>query len=100
MQLEDDSLGARAHRRDRCAPVAGSRELGGVGAGRARDLVAAHIGLDPDRLVHTCVDDEHVDAVRFDLLAQEGVLEALGVQRAEEDDRRHYARSASGSTPR
>ena len=100
MQLEDDGFGAGTHRRDGCPSVARCRELGGARARRARDLVAAHVGLDPDRLVHACVDDEHVDPVRFDPLAQEGVLDPFGVERAEEDDGRHYARSASGSTPR
>ena len=58
------------------------------------------VGLDADRLVDAGVDDQHVDAVLEQPLAQERVLVALRVERAEEDDGRHYARSASGSTPR
>ena len=86
---------------DRRAAVAGSGERGDVGAGGARDLVARDVRLDADRLVHAGVDDQHVDAVLEQAFAQERVLGALRVERAEEDDRRHsgYA-PASGSTPR
>ena len=44
-----------------------------------------------DRLVHAGVDDEHVDAVLEQPVAEERVLDALRVERAEQDDGRHYA---------
>ena len=66
---------------------------------RATSL-AAHVGHEPDRLVHAGVDDDDVDAVLEQPVAQERVLDALRVERADQDDGRHHARSASGSTPR
>ena len=47
------------------------------------------------------VDDQDVDAVLEQAVAQVGVLDAFRVEGPEQDDRRHrYDRSASGSTPR
>ena len=47
------------------------------------------------------VDDDAVHAVLAQPVAEERVLAALRVERADADDGRHrYPRSASGSTPR
>ena len=100
MQAAHDRLGARGHRRDGSTAIAGLGERGGVGACRTRDLVARDVGLEPDRLVHARVDDQHVDAVLEQPLAQERVLATLRVERAEQDDGAHVGCSASGSTPR
>ena len=56
------------------------------------------VGLD-ERLLHARVDEQHVDAVLAQPVAQVRVLVALGVERAEEDDRGHYAASTR-VTPR
>ena len=93
----------REHRRrpaphgvDRGAAVGGAHELGVVGAARARDLLAADVGLDLRLAQHAGVDEHDVDARLAQAVAQEAVLDALGVQRADEDDGRHQPRS----TPR
>ena len=54
--------------------------------------------LEANRLVDACIDDEHVHAALAQTLAQERVLDAFRVERAQEDD--GHACSASGSTPR
>ena len=86
VQPQHDGLGAGAHRLDRGAAVAAARELGHVGAGRARDLVAVDVGRDPDRLVHAGVDHERLDALREQAVAEERVLGALRVERPEQRD--------------
>jgi hypothetical protein len=84
------------HGIDRGAAIAGAHELGVVGAAGARDLLAPDVGLDLWLAQHAGVDEDDVDAGFAQAVAQEAVLDALRVQRADEDDRRHHARS----TPR
>ena len=108
-----DDLGRAArHRLDRRAAVAGRRQLGYVGAGGGRDLLAGHVGRRERLADDPRVDEEHVDAVLTDPLGEEGVLLALRVERSDEDDGRHVNSSslavwrrddrheARGSTPR
>ena len=102
VEPRDDLLGAARHRRRpprRGRPRAASSA---TSAPPARATSSARdVGLEADRLVDARVDDQHVDAVLEQPVAQERVLDALRVERAEQDDRRHpSARSASGSTPR
>ena len=80
------------------SPAAAS--CGDVGTAGARDLVARDVGLEPDGLVHAGVDDEHVDAVLAQPVAEERVLAPLRVERAEQTTVATTPRSASGSTPR
>ena len=75
------------------AAIGGAHELGVVGAARARDLLAADVGLDLRLAEHAGVDEHHVDARLAQAVAQEAVLDALRVQRADEDDGRHQPRS-------
>ena len=80
-----------------------ARELGDVGSARARDLASRDVGREADRLVDAGVDDQHLDAVLEQPVAQEGVLDALRVERPERgrpSPSYAHARSASGSTPR
>ena len=84
---------AREHRRraaphgvDAGAAVGGADELGVVGAAGARDLLAADVGRDLRLAQHAGVDQQDVDARLAQAVAQEAVLDALRVQRADEDD--------------
>jgi hypothetical protein len=93
----------REHRRrpaphgvDGNAAIGGAHELGVVGAAGARDLLAVDVGLHLRLTEHAGVHEQHVDACLAQAVAQEAVLDALGVQRPDEDDRRHQPRS----TPR
>ena len=56
----------------------------------------ADVGLDLRLAQHAGVDQHDVDARLAQAIAQEAVLDALGVQRADEDDGGHQPRS----TPR
>ena len=96
MQPRQHRRRAAPHRVDRGAAVAGAHELGVVGAARPRHLLAAHVGLDLRLAQHARVDQHDVDARLAQAIAQEAVLDALGVQRADEDDGGHQSRS----TPR
>ena len=95
---------AREHRRraaphgvDRRAAVGGAHELGVVGAAaRARPPRAPTSGCDLRLAEDAGVDEQDVDAGLAQAVAQEAVLDALRVQRADEDDGGHQPRS----TPR
>jgi hypothetical protein len=51
--------------------------------------VPADVGLRQRLAEHARVDEQHVDARLAQAVAQVRVLDALGVQRADEDDGRH-----------
>ena len=85
-----------SHGVDGGAAIGGPHELRVVGASRARDLLAADVGLDLRLAQHAGVHEHDVDAGLAQAVAQEAVLDALRVQRADEDDGRHQPRS----TPR
>src|SRR5262249_35690363 len=90
------------HRLDRGPAVAGRGELCGVRARCAHDLVPRDVRLDL-RLEGSRVDEEHVDAVLANPVAQGGELAAFRVERAEGDDGLQGARGyryAPGSTRR
>ena len=66
-----------------------------------RDLVARDVGRRQRLAEDARVEQQHVDAVLAHAVAQERVLVALRVERAEQDDGGHQASVwASGSTPR
>ena len=96
MKLRHDALGARGHRRHRRTAVARGRELRDV----RRQLLAPDVRLEADRRVDAGVDHEHLDAVLEQPVGKERVFGPLRVERAEQDDDGHQARSLSGSTPR
>jgi hypothetical protein len=96
VQPRQDRGRAAPHGVDGGAAIGGAHELSMVGASRARDLLAADVRLDLRLAQHAGVDQEDVDAGVSDPVAQEAVLDALRVQRADEDDGRHQPRS----TPR
>ena len=83
-----DRRSPAAHRLDGGAPVACLAQDGDVGAGRGRDLRLCDVGGDL-RLEDARVDDQHVDALLAQTVAQVPVLLSLRVQRAQEDDGRH-----------
>ena len=88
MEPQHDLPRAAGHRLERRAPVARVGECVHIHAGRGRHLLASHIGLD-DRLAEDAgVDQQHVDTPLPEPVAEVGVLLALGVQRADEDDHR------------
>ena len=110
VQPLDDLGRAARHRLDRGAAVAGGGERIHVRAGRGGDLLAGHVRLG-ERLADDAGIDEHdVDACASHALAQKGVLLALRVERADENDGGHglssvrgvvtASRGSSGSTPR
>ena len=96
MQPREHRRRAAPHGVDRGAAIGRAHELGVVGAAGARDLLARHVGLDLRLAEHAGVDEHDVDAGLAQAVAQEAVLDALGVQRADEDDGGHQSRS----TPR
>ena len=81
--------GRVGHRPDRGAAVGQRAE---VGAGLARDLLARDVGLAAARRAAGAgVGHEHVDAGEREALAQVGVLLALRVERADQQDGRASA---------
>ena len=96
MQAREHGGRAAPHGVDGGAAVGGADELGMVGAARAGDLLAPDVGVDLWRAEDAGVDEEDLDAGVPDAVAHEAVLDALRVQRPDEDDGGHQPRS----TPR
>lgn len=98
METLHDRGGAPAHRLDRSASVARGDQSFDVCPGRGCDLHARDIGPGRRFPEDPRVDEEHVDPVLQEALAQEGVLRPLRVQRSDRHDGRHVclprARSA------
>jgi hypothetical protein len=76
--------------------IGGAHEFRVVGAAGACDLLAVDVGVHLRLAQHPGVHEHDVDAGLAQAVAQEAVFDALRVQRPDEDDRRHQARS----TPR
>jgi len=86
-----DLDGAAGHRGHRRAPIAGRGERGAFLTGGGRHLVRRDVGQ-RRRAHHAAVNDDHIASVRQDVVPKEGVLGALGVERAEEHDGNHRNR--------
>jgi hypothetical protein len=98
VQALHDLFGPRGHGRHGRPSITGRGQLGDVGTARTGDLVARDVRLEAYRLVDSRIDDEHLGTALEQPVAQERVLDALRVQRPEQND--GHACSASGSTPR
>ena len=81
------------HRGHRGAAVAGLGEGGEVGPGAGGHLLARDVRLDTGRLERAGVGEQDVDPGLAEPVAEEGVLVALGVERAYEQDGRAHARA-------
>ena len=89
VQPLDDLGRAPAHRLDRRPAVPGGHELPDLGSGRLRDLLPRDIGIRCRLPEHPRVDEDHVDPVLPQAIAEECVLRPLGVQGADRHDARH-----------
>ena len=78
------------------APRSAARTSSAWSAPPARgDLLARDVGLDERLAQHAGVDEQHLGPALADAVAQVGVLEALGVERADEHDGGRRPRPAS-----
>ena len=87
VQATNDLRGPSAHRLERCRAVARGGELLDICAAGLGHLPAGHVRLDERFVQHPDVDQDDGDAMFKEAVTQEGVLDAFGIERPDQDDR-------------